>query len=108
MKFWKIILFSACCVSSAQASDSDGKVIDYWVHYFHDSFLFTVENQVGRPDCATLGGGRFVVDTRTEKGKAVASAVMAAKAGGLSIHAAGEGTCNYYSDSEDLRWIRVY
>ena len=92
------------------ASESNGKVIDYWAHYYHDSFAFSIENQTGRPTCATFGSpsGRYVVDTRTERGKIIASAIMAAKASGSNVAVRGTNTCNYYSDSEDLAWLHVY
>ncbi|WP_299490079.1 hypothetical protein [uncultured Shewanella sp.] len=95
--------------TSAIASTSNGKIIDYWIHNFHDSFAFTVENQTGRPYCASYGtiAGRYVVDTTTEKGKLIATAVMAAKAADTSVHVEGTGDCLYYTDSEDLNWLHV-
>lgn len=108
----KFALCATVIISSfaVSASESNGKVIDYWVHNFHDSFAFSIENQTGRPACASYGApsGRYVVDTRTERGKMVASAVMAAKASQAMVAASGFNTCDYYGDSEDLRWIRAY
>ncbi|EFP97308.1 hypothetical protein [Vibrio caribbeanicus] len=100
------ILFSHNLV----ASESNGKVIDYWIHNTHDSFAFSVESQTGRPSCATFGNpsGRYVVDTRTQAGKLIVSAVMAAKASGANIQVGGKGKCDYYSDSEDLQFLRAY
>ncbi|WP_299008858.1 hypothetical protein [uncultured Shewanella sp.] len=76
---------------------------------FHESFAFTVENQIGRPYCASFGAlaGRYVVNTTNENGKLMASAVMAAKAAGSNIHVEGTGDCIYYPDSEDVNWLRV-
>ncbi len=101
------LIFS--CAGSIAASESNGKVIDYWIHNNHDSFAFSIENQTGRPPCATFGSpsGRYVVDTRTERGKIVVSAIMAAKVSGSNVRAAGSNLCNYYGDSEDLVWVHV-
>lgn len=103
-------LLGILCSPSLVASESNGKVIDYWIHNTHDSFAFSVENQTGRPSCATYGNptGRYVVDTRTQSGKLVVSAVMAAKASGANILAVGQGKCDYYIDSEDLLYLRAY
>lgn len=94
----------------AFGSESDGKVIEYFGHYYHDSFAFSVENQTGRPACATYGGtsGRYIVDTRTEKGRVIVSMVMAAKASGSKLYVKGINTCTYYGDSEDVSFVKAY
>ena len=110
MKKYILGVLVALSAGSTIASESNGKVIDYWAHYYHDSFAFSVDNQTGRPSCATYGSpsGRYVVDTRTEKGRVIVSAVMAAKVSGSNIRVAGANTCNYYGDSEDLLWLNAY
>lgn len=97
-------------VGQCGASDSDGRVIDYWTHYSSSVFFFSVENQIGRPPCASFGSpsGRYVIDTSTDRGKAVLATIIAAKASGQRLHAEGANTCNFYGDSEDLLWVHVY
>ena len=94
---------------SVQASSAAGRVLDYWIHNFHDSFVFTVDGQANRPACASFGSpnGRYVVDPRTERGKAIIAAVISAKSTGVKVQVGGAGTCTYYGDSEDLQWFRV-
>lgn len=106
-----IILLAVIAVvpTLAQASEGGGKVVDYWLHNNHDSFAFTLESQAGRPSCASYGTvGRYVVDITTQRGRMVMTAIMAAKTSGANVMAHGAGTCNFYGDSEDLLWARVY
>lgn len=104
---WAIL---ALGIGTANASESNGEVIDYWVHYDSDLFFFSVRNQTGRPACASFGSpsGRYVVNSSTDKGKAVISAVIAAKASGQKLRAWGANTCALYGDSEDLVVINAY
>lgn|GEM_PF-3263760 len=95
------------CSSQAYCSESSGKVAYYWLHYFNNIFSFSLEGQTGRPACATFGSpsGRYAVDMSTDKGKAVVSAVLAAKASGQLLRATGANTCSLYGDSEDLLYL---
>jgi hypothetical protein len=102
-------VFLLLCSGQSFGSESNGKVIDYWIHYVNNVFAFSIENQTGRPACATFDNpsGRYVVDTSTNKGKVIASAIIAAKVNGTVVHAWGADTCNYYGDSEDLMYIQI-
>lgn len=109
MKQTWILVLALLSVKYAVASESHGKVIDYWIHNTHDSFAFTVANQIGRPECASFGEiGRYVVDTSTERGRLIASAIIAAKTSGQEVRVGGAGTCNFYGDSEDVIWVHAY
>lgn len=105
-----MLLTLALFAENVTASDSNRKVVDYWAHYYHNSFAFSVENQSGRPACVTHGGalGRYVVNTGTEKGRIIVSAIITAKASRSNVQVKGADTCNYYSDSEDLLWLHAY
>ena len=95
---------------ATKASTSDGKVIQYWIHHGgDDNFLFMIENQQGRPSCASFGSpsGRYVVNMNTEKGRTTVAAIMAAKASQAIVFVHGKGTCNLWGDSEDIWHISV-
>ncbi|MCY4045331.1 MAG: hypothetical protein OXE99_09645 [Cellvibrionales bacterium] len=93
------------------ASTSMGKVISCWVHNTQDnSFIFMVDGQKERPACASFGSphGRYAVDMNTDKGRLIASAIMAAKASASVVYVHGKGTCELYSDSEDVYHVAVH
>lgn len=96
--------------SLALSSTSHGKVIEYWVHNGgDDNFLFMVENQQGRPACASFGtpNGRYAVSMRTEKGKMIAASIIAAEASKATVYVHGMNVCNQWPDAEDIHHISV-
>ena len=95
----------ACFSSRAMAGAADGPVVNYYIHYFNNFFVFTVANKTNKPSCDATT--RFVVDVATDKGKTIASAIMAAKSSAATVHVEGAGVCSVWGDSEDVTWIQV-
>ncbi|MET0117393.1 MAG: hypothetical protein ABW090_08215 [Sedimenticola sp.] len=103
-----ILLYLCFSVSQVIAGESQGGVLRYWMHHFSDHFIFEVENKIARPSCDTIGPvGRYAIDVRQPKGKALMSIIVTAKATNSFVHVVGSGDCTVYGDSEDISHVMV-
>jgi hypothetical protein len=93
--------------SIASAGTATGVVTGYVP--FNDAttaiFLFRVDSLSGAPPCNT--SARFAISDSDPKYKETVAAVMSAYATGASVYAVGHGTCNTWSNSEDLYYFCV-
>jgi hypothetical protein len=93
--------------ATASAGTATGVVTGYVP--FHDGttaiFLFRVEIPSNTPSCNT--SARFAISENDEKYKETVAAVMSAHAAGSPVYAVGYGSCNTWSNSEDLYYLCV-
>ena len=59
-----------------------------------------------RPACAT--SGRFALDTSKSAGRTTLAILIGAFVSGKTVVIYGLGTCNTWSDSEDVSFVYVY
>jgi hypothetical protein len=65
--------------------------------------LAYVSNYTGGPACATTHA--FTIDLTTNQGRAEFSVLLTARQTGATVQVAGQGTCNLWSNSEDVSYI---
>lgn len=87
------------------AGTGTGKVIGYipFSSGSEEVFFIKVENLSNSPDCNN--SSRFTMKSSDPKFKATQAAVLAALMSGMEVRATGLGTCNHFSNSEDLQYI---
>lgn len=84
------------------ATTNDGTIGDVYFHSSNTEMLFRLYGVV-LDGCATTN--RYGVDVSTDQGKAIASAILSAKASNATVRVVGKGVCSIHLDSEDVNYI---
>ena len=101
-----LIALSIFSSAAAFAGDTTGKVSLLYIHAYNDLILFNMTaTQSNLASCAVTG--RYAISTATQQGKNILSAILAAKAAGLSITVSGRNTCTFHGDAEDINAIVI-
>ncbi len=108
----KVMVFLALVLSVANRANAGYANIgtpnaflssEYGVQFFRTS-----GTRVGVPACVTPGQeSRFVIDARTDAGKAMLSVLLTAVARGKRVTITGTGTCGIWGDTESVSFIEV-
>lgn len=103
MKFISFVFIALLPVLSV-AGDASGKITGYIPYSTggEDIFFIRVQNTNGAA-CNTTS--RYTMNSSNQKFEGTRAAVMAAYLAGVSVRVKGLGTCNNFSNSEDMRYI---
>jgi len=106
--------FALCCLGYSAANHAgtgSGQIVAFTPVALANGtefFVVTLQNMTGQPPCAGGVGTppfRFALSAADPKYKTTLAAMMAAYFSGSSVYAVGLGTCNTYSQSEDLGYM---
>ena len=102
---YTLLLFSLLISSVAFGGVGTGKVtgIIPYSSGTDEMFFIKLENISSTPACN--GTSRFTMKSTHPAYKGTYSAVLAALMSGMTVRATGKGTCNNFSNSEDLMYI---
>ncbi len=110
MNYIKLFLAVAAITISALSYSGffAGKIIKLELGpNYGDNVLVDVEGSQNNPAaCSTNSIYDFAFDGSTEYGKKLFSVLLAAQLAGTKIEISGYGSCQHYSNIEDLRWLR--
>lgn len=70
-------------------------------------FLVLDGDQNNKASCSTSTTYNYVFDGSTDGGKIYLSMALSSYAAGKDVYVGGYQTCSLYSNTEDLKWIRV-
>ncbi len=93
---------------SANASNIQGTVISVWAHNMSNHFLWEMDKPLGSCSTFATNRDRYVVDISTNKGRMIASTILAAYASKQRVNVGGTGTCAEWTDSESVNWVGMY
>lgn len=98
-----LLLFSI----SSNAADTIGSIGRIHIHHDNGKVFFWVNaTTASYASCATIQG-RYVIDSKTEEGKSVMSALLFAKASRQTIEVYGAGNCLLHGDTETARILAI-
>ncbi|WP_218420052.1 hypothetical protein [Alteromonas lipotrueae] len=93
-------------IQTLSADTVTGKVSQIWVNqkvWFRLDTMPSASNL--NVECNVTA--RFVADATTDKGRAIYSAILMAKASGKEVLVVGGGNCDLHSDSEGIAYISI-
>ena len=93
--------------SSEATSSYVGKIEQIHNGSANQLFLILENDQNNKPACANNASYDYVFDPSTEHGKARLTIALAAYVAGKEVYLGGSQTCSFYSNVEDLLWIRA-
>ncbi|WP_347332159.1 hypothetical protein [Marinimicrobium locisalis] len=107
MRFtFMLAMLAVLYTSTVNAGTTTGSIQRVDMHGMNAKVFFTIESsQENFADCATTK--RYVVNTDTQQGKNIVSAVLAAKAANQSVTVEGYSSCSLHGDSEDIKVFKV-
>jgi len=100
-----ILIFSISFTAFSSPGIGTGKVtgIIPYKNGSNEMFFIKIENVSNSPSCNDTS--RFTMTSADPSFKGTYSAVLAALMSGMEVRATGLGTCNNFSNSEDLHYI---
>ncbi|HEC19154.1 MAG TPA: hypothetical protein ENI97_07385 [Gammaproteobacteria bacterium] len=92
-------------VAFAEVGYGTGKITGYLPYSYgqEEMFFIKMENFTGTPACNVTY--RLTMKSSNPRFKATQAAVLSAFIAGIPVRATGLGTCNNFSNSEDLKYV---
>ena len=105
-KMKHLFLLSLFISSAIQAGNTTGKIGTVFVHEYNSIVLFNMaSSSQGMTGCATTK--RYSINTDTQAGKNLFSAILAAKAAAQTVTVIGKNVCELHGDAENIQYIYI-
>lgn len=96
-------MFSSVSLASGSGTGSILGYIPSTTGSAQEFFVVSTSAITGTPSCNT--SSRFALSSADPKYKSTLASVMAAFYSGAQVHIVGNGTCNVFSNAEDIAYI---